>query len=588
MHAFTDLGVPDDLVDALDAHDIDRPFPIQAETIPPAMEGHDVSGRAPTGSGKTFAFGIPVVARVQRARPKRPRALILVPTRELAAQVTRDLSWLGAGRDVRVQAFYGGTKFEPQVKALRRGVDIAVACPGRLVDLINQGLVRLDGVDLVVVDEADRMADMGFLPEVKRLIDQTDPNRQTLLFSATLDGDIEELVRRYQNDPITVDVTPETESTRLDHHFWTVPHADRVATTAAVIQRVGPTVVFTRTRHGADRVTRQLERSGVQAVAIHGNRTQNQRERALQAFRTGHAQALVATDVAARGIHVDDVACVVHFDLPEDPKDYIHRSGRTGRAGATGIVVALAMPDRRKDTKKLLKALDLGITATEADVEALPEGEHRHPAPLPRSKPRGAAGSTGGDFKHKKNKKPHKPSGKQHKPGPQSPTQTKPGRSKGYGTRDDRGAAGDDPRRAHDAGSVFEGTRPGNHRKGGKALHSDRRDDRNRDRGGRKRTWNDDRNRPDRDGRRGASERRDDRQSTDDGSRSTRASSPRPSSPSNPRTRGPKPARRGSSPGKSTGQRSKPGAPGQGRSGPPKGRSKPTGTKPSRARRGPT
>ncbi|MBS1848282.1 MAG: DEAD/DEAH box helicase [Actinobacteria bacterium] len=445
MVTFTDLGVPGDIIDALDDRGIDDPFPIQAATIPPALEGRDICGRAPTGSGKTFAFGIPLVANVERARPKRPRALVRVPTRELAAQVSRDLELLGAGRGVRVHAFYGGAKFEPQVKALRRGVDIAVACPGRLVDLIDQGIVRLDGVDLVVVDEADRMADMGFLPVVRRLIDQTDPDRQTLLFSATLDGDVDELIRRYQHDPIVIDVEPPDEDVQVDHYFWSVPHADRVKRTAEVVQRVGPTVVFTRTRYGADRVATQLAREGVDAVAIHGNRTQGQRERALRSFRSGHALALVATDVAARGIHVDDVACVVHFDLPTDPKDYVHRSGRTGRAGATGVVVGFAMPDRRKDTNKLLRELDLDVRVTEPDVEALPHTPARTPrrtssdggsANRRPARPTTASGASGG--------KPsgHKSSGRRPKPKPDSPRDTRAGRAKSAA----------DPQRSRDLG----------------------------------------------------------------------------------------------------------------------------------------
>lgn len=420
---FATLGVPDDLVDALSGQGIDAPFAIQTETIPAALDGNDVSGRAPTGSGKTLAFGVPVVANVERARPKRPRALILVPTRELAAQVARDLNWLGASRDVRVHAFYGGTRFEPQIKALRSGVDIAVACPGRLADLVNQGIIRLDGVDQVVIDEADRMADMGFLPEVKRLVDQTDAGRQVLLFSATLDGDVDALVRRYQHDPVVVDVTPEGATSDLNYHFWTVPHAKKVEVAAAVVQRVGPTVVFSRTRYGADRVAQQLARAGVQAVAIHGNRTQNQRERALRSFRSGQARALVATDVAARGIHVDDVTCVVHFDLPTDPKDFVHRSGRTGRAGATGEVVAFAMPDRRKDNNKLFRALKLDVDLTDPDIEALPVG----PAPRPPRR----------DHDGERNERPggRKPSGQRPKARSVDPRDTKPGRKKGTPNR---------------------------------------------------------------------------------------------------------------------------------------------------------
>ncbi len=430
MRTFADLGVPGDLVDALTTQGIAAPFAIQTETIPPALAGRDVSGRAPTGSGKTIAFGVPLVANVQRARPKRPRALVLVPTRELAAQVSRDLARLGAGRGVRVHAFYGGTRFEPQVKALRRGVDIAVACPGRLADLVNQGIARLDGVDLVVIDEADRMADMGFLPEVRRLVDQTDAQRQTLLFSATLDGDVDALVRRYQHDPVTIDVTPEVDESRLEHHFWSVPHAKRIEVTAQIVDRVGPSIVFTRTRHGADRVARQLERAGVEAVAIHGNRTQAQRDRALRAFRSGEARALVATDVAARGIHVDEVACVVHFDLPTDPKDFLHRSGRTGRAGAAGIVVALAMPDRRRADARLFGALDVDVTLDDPDIDRLPvaPAARRMRPQRPRRSRGDARPGTGSPAADKKR---HEPSGTRRKPRTDSPADTRPGRTKG-------------------------------------------------------------------------------------------------------------------------------------------------------------
>ena len=404
MPAFADLGVPADLCDALAGHDIHEAFDIQAATIPHALEGRDVAGRAPTGSGKTLAFGVPLVANVAKARPKYPRALVLVPTRELAAQVARDLVWLGATRGTRVQSFYGGVGFDKQIKALRRGVEIAVACPGRLADLVKQGHVRLDEVDRVVVDEADRMADMGFLPEVKRLLDATSSKRQTLLFSATLDGDVDVLVRRYQHNPIRQDVTPPEDTRNIVHHHWVVERPERVGTTAAIIERSGSTIVFSRTRHGADRITRQLGRLGVPAVAIHGSRTQNQRDRALADFTSGRAQALVATDVAARGIHVDDVACVVHFDLPADHKDYVHRSGRTGRAGTEGIVVALLGNDQRKEARKLARILDLDVTVGPADVVPIRDGERTpvavaSPRPSgpnrgPRNKPKsGAKGS---------------------------------------------------------------------------------------------------------------------------------------------------------------------------------------------------
>lgn len=374
MPTFAALGVPEDLCDALRAHHIDDAFDIQSATIPAALAGRDVAGRAPTGSGKTLAFGIPLVANVARAQPKRPRALVLVPTRELAAQVARDLVWLGSTRGTRVHSFYGGVGFDKQIKALRRGVDIAVACPGRLADLVKRGLVQLGDVDRVVVDEADSMADMGFLPEVKRLLDQTNAKRQTLLFSATLDGAVNVLVRRYQHDPVRCDVTPDEPEANITHHHWVVDRSERVGVTAALIERSGPTIVFSRTRHGADRLCRQLDKVGVRSVAIHGARSQNQRDRALQDFTSGRVRALVATDVAARGIHVDDVACVVHFYLPADPKDYVHRSGRTGRAGSEGQVVALIAGDQRKEARKLARVLDLDVDLGSPDVESLPKG----------------------------------------------------------------------------------------------------------------------------------------------------------------------------------------------------------------------
>ena len=265
---------------------------------------------------------------------------MLVPTRELAAQVCGELEWLGRGRKLRVAAVYGGAGFGAQFKALRRGVDVLVACPGRLTDLIERREVDLDEVEMVVVDEADRMADMGFLPAVQQLLDRTPATRQTLLFSATLDGAVDQLVRRYQRDP-SRHLLPEADQTRATHRFWTADRGDRVAVTAEIVPAAGPTIVFCRTKHGADALAKKLEQRGVRSAAIHGNRSQGQRERALAAFADGKVQALVATDVAARGIHVDAVACVVHFDPPADFKDYTHRSGRTARAGANGTVVSL-------------------------------------------------------------------------------------------------------------------------------------------------------------------------------------------------------------------------------------------------------
>ncbi len=367
---FADLGVPDDLVRTLHAAGLDSAFPIQAMTVPDGLAGRDLCGRAPTGSGKTIAFGIPLAARVAKARPKRPRGLVLVPTRELAAQVCGELEWIGRGRKLRVTAVYGGAGFGAQFKALRRGVDVLVACPGRLTDLIERREVDLDEVEMVVVDEADRMADMGFLPAVRALLDRTPNTRQTLLFSATLDGAVDELVRLYQRDPSRHQL-PEADQLAATHHFWAVDRASRVDVTAEIVGVAGPTIVFCRTKHGADALAKKLEQRGVRSAAIHGNRSQGQRERALSAFASGKVQALVATDVAARGIHVDGVACVVHFDPPADFKDYTHRSGRTARAGADGLVVSLVSPDLRRAVAGFQRQLGDRPGLDRPDVKAL-------------------------------------------------------------------------------------------------------------------------------------------------------------------------------------------------------------------------
>ncbi|MGO9196282.1 MAG: DEAD/DEAH box helicase [Acidimicrobiales bacterium] len=360
--SFAALGVAPELVRLLDAQQITEPLPIQAATIPDVLEGRDVSGKAPTGSGKTLAFALPMVMTVGKARPNRPRALILAPTRELAAQIAKELVSLSGPRRVRVHAFYGGVGFGGQLKALRDRVDIAVACPGRLEDLMSSGSIRLGDVETVVVDEADRMADMGFLPAVKRILDATTPDRQTLLFSATLDGDVDELVRRYQRHPVRHEIEADKdELARMTHRFHAVDHEQRPQLCAEVVASHDSTVIFVRTRHGAERLARQLDRSGVRAVAIHGDRSQQQRDRALAQFRSGQARALVATDVAARGIHVDEVSCVIHYDFPADSKDYVHRSGRTARAGSSGVVVSFVMPEQHRAVHVLCR--DLGLEA---------------------------------------------------------------------------------------------------------------------------------------------------------------------------------------------------------------------------------
>jgi superfamily II DNA/RNA helicase len=354
---FSDLGVSPELVARLRAVGLTAPFPIQEAAIPDALAGRDVCGRAPTGSGKTLVFGLAIATRCGGGAPRRPRALVLVPTRELAAQVQREIAGLTPGGSRKVIAIYGGTGYGPTRQALQKGVDTVVACPGRLEDLLSQQAIDLRAVETVVLDEADRMADMGFLPAVKRILDLTAPDRQVLLFSATLGREIEALVRQYLRDPARHDVTPPEDSHDVSHLFWHAAREDRVDLTRRLVGEHGRALVFCRTRHGADRLAKQLKGAGVDAMAIHGDRTQAQRERALAAFSRGTTQALVATDVAARGIHVEDLPCVVHFDPPADATDYLHRSGRTGRAGKRGTVVSLVMGEQQKAVRSLQRSL---------------------------------------------------------------------------------------------------------------------------------------------------------------------------------------------------------------------------------------
>ena len=397
---FADLGVAPEITERLARRGITAPFPIQAATLPDALAGRDVCGRAPTGSGKTLAFGIPLVTRVGRARSRRPRGLVLVPTRELAAQVRTELVRLAGPGGRSVAAVYGGVGFGPQVEALRRGIDIVVACPGRLADLVSRGNVVLDDVELVVLDEADRMADMGFLPEVRRLLDQVRSDRQTLLFSATLDGDVDVLVTRYQRAPVRHELEEPDDAPRSRHLFWRAERPQRVGITAGVVGGEWPAIVFCRTKHGADRLTRQLTKAGISAAALHGGRSQSQRERTLAAFGAGDVQALVATDVAARGIHVDGIACVVHFDPPADGKDYVHRSGRTGRAGAAGVVVTLVGPDQQTDVEAMQRRLGLPVGLHAPELSSLHDEHHStrpsiQPRPTP-APPGGAPARAGG------------------------------------------------------------------------------------------------------------------------------------------------------------------------------------------------
>ena len=380
---FAALGVPPELSAALARAGVSEPFPVQAATVPDCVAGRDVCGKAPTGSGKTLAFGLGLLSRLaatsgekrrrRRRNGGRPRALILVPTRELAAQVERVLGPLAAAIGAAVTSVYGGVGYEKQLAALRRGVDVLIACPGRLEDLVARGSVDLGFVEIVVIDEADRMADMGFLPAVRRLVDDTSPGRQVLLFSATLDGPVDKLVRDYQRSPVRHEVAvTDTNQGEVHHCFWSVPAGDRVAVTAETVAARGPALVFCRTKRAADRLSQRLARFGLSTAAIHSDRSQGQRERALAAFRAGRLDVLVATDVAARGIHVDDVPLVVHYDPPADVTDYVHRSGRTGRAGADGIVVSLVGQDHIPGARRLQRQLGLPGAVSSPEVSALP------------------------------------------------------------------------------------------------------------------------------------------------------------------------------------------------------------------------
>ncbi len=390
MTSFADLGVPTALVARLAGQGITAPFPIQTATLPDSMAGRDVLGRGRTGSGKTLAFALPLVVRlaaagsraavpaaagssttgssssrvpderggVPRRRPRRPRGLVLCPTRELATQIDATLAPLAAAYGLRTTTIFGGVSQNKQVAALDAGVDIVVACPGRLEDLLNQRLLSLDDVAVTVLDEADHMADLGFLPGVRRILDRTPKGGQRLLFSATLDNGVDVLVRRYLTDPVQHSVdTADSPVAQMTHHVLEV--ADVAAKQAVVRQLAGGTgrrVLFMRTKHQAKKLTKQLAADGIAAVDLHGNLSQAARERNLAAFGSGEATVLVATDIAARGIHVDDVELVVHVDPPAEHKAYLHRSGRTARAGAAGVVVTLVLPEQRADVRALTRA----------------------------------------------------------------------------------------------------------------------------------------------------------------------------------------------------------------------------------------
>jgi superfamily II DNA/RNA helicase len=363
---FQDLGVADDLVDLLDSQGIVKPFEIQQMTIPDGLAGRDVCGKAQTGSGKTLAFGLPIVEHSKREPDGVPTALVLTPTRELANQIFEVIAPLAAVRDVRPIAVYGGTNMDKQIETINAGIEIIIATPGRLIDLIDRGAIDVTRIRKVVVDEADRMADMGFLPQVEWVLRHIESDHQTMLYSATLDGAVDTVVQRHLTDPVFHEVEQnEVTVDEMGHRFLLVHHMDKAKVTAALIKGSNRTIVFTRTKRMADRLERDLEQEGVAVGAIHGDLRQSQREASLARFSAGKIKALVATDVAARGIHVDEVDVVVHYDPPEDHKTYLHRSGRTARAGQTGTAVTLLMWDEELPVRHLQRRLGMNMPMIE-------------------------------------------------------------------------------------------------------------------------------------------------------------------------------------------------------------------------------
>lgn len=373
--SFASLGVPAPIVAALTSAGVTEPFPIQAVTLLDSLAGRDLLGRGKTGSGKTIAFAIPLVAALAKAterqsserRPGSPRGLVLVPTRELANQVAAVIAPLAHSMKLRHTVVYGGVGFGNQTAALRNGVDIVVACPGRLEDLMQQGHCRLDRVEVTVIDEADHMADMGFLPAVKRIMDRTAKNGQRMLFSATLDNDVKVLIDRYLHNPVTHALDPaDSPVEEMTHYQFETTLADKLAVITRLAAGPDRSLLFTRTKHGAKKLVKQLGQSGIPAAELHGNLSQNARERNLADFSSGAVSVLVATDIAARGIHVDDIRLVVHVDPPAEHKAFLHRSGRTARAGAAGVVITIVTPDQRKDVRAMTRAAGIRPLINEA------------------------------------------------------------------------------------------------------------------------------------------------------------------------------------------------------------------------------
>jgi superfamily II DNA/RNA helicase len=426
MSSFIDLGVPAELCTVLSEHGITTPTPIQAATLPDSLAGRDVLGRGRTGSGKTYAFLLPLVARLAggpRAKAKRPRALVLAPTRELVGQIKASLEPLAATAGLTIQTVFGGVGARPQITGLKNGADIVLACPGRLEDLIGEGHADLSEVAITILDEADHMADLGFLPGVRRIMDKTPKQGQRLLFSATLDNGIDVIVKRYLHDQVVHQAdSAQSPVSTMEHHVLHVTRDLRLPVLTDLTAAPGRTVVFTRTKFGAKGLARQLNRNGVPTVELHGNLSQNARTRNMEAFHSGAATTLVATDIAARGIHVDDVALVVHADPPMEHKAYLHRSGRTARAGASGTVITLMTDEQVADVRDLTKAAGIKPTITriasvkDAILARLAPGDRTMPGAYNPPAPAGTQPKQPGQTQQR----PQGTSGRRNRPGSRS------------------------------------------------------------------------------------------------------------------------------------------------------------------------
>ena len=376
MVLFSDLGIGPDLVHALEKQGILEPFEVQTESIPDSILGHDVCCRAPTGSGKTLAFGLPLLARTQLAKSKNPTSLILTPTRELAEQICTVLKPLAKAIGISVLSVYGGVSYRNQLRGLEDGVEILVACPGRLLDLIDRRALSLKDTNIIVLDEADRMADMGFMEPVCEIIEMCSEERQTILFSATLDDDVIDIVETYQNNPITIEVGPEEVSIEsMQHYFWKVKNHKRVEITADIVKKSGRSIIFCKTRRGVNRLEEELIEEGISCTPIHGGLNQNQRDRAMRKFSTSRTMVLIATDVASRGIDVEGVNCVINYDPPENGKAYKHRGGRTARAGDSGIVVSFVPKSKERIYSRIQKEVGVKYRYTLPQIEILEENE---------------------------------------------------------------------------------------------------------------------------------------------------------------------------------------------------------------------